>query len=49
MAGDAIPRMADTTTTADDRAIRKRALLDGPKEFDHVRIDRARHRKPVQE
>jgi len=31
MAGDTIDRMGDTTTTAGDRAIRKRGLLDGPK------------------
>lgn len=49
MAGDAIDRMADPATTADDRAIRKRVLLDGPKEFDRVRIDRAKRSKPVQE
>jgi hypothetical protein len=30
MAGDAIDRMGDTTMTADDRAARKRDLLDDP-------------------
>ncbi|MCA1415803.1 hypothetical protein I6F30_32455 [Bradyrhizobium sp. NBAIM20] len=49
MAGDAIDRMGDTTTTAEDRAIRKRDLLDGPKEFDRVRIDRSRRSKPIPE
>ena len=37
--------MGDTTSTIDDRAIRKRDLLDGPNEFDHVRIDRPRRSK----
>ncbi|MGY3473672.1 hypothetical protein [Bradyrhizobium ottawaense] len=49
MAGDTIDRMGDTTTTADDRAIRKRDLLDGPKEFDRVRIDRPKRSKPSQQ
>jgi hypothetical protein len=49
MAGDAIDRMGDTTTMAEDRAIRKRDLLDGPKEFDRVRIDRSRCGKPIRE
>ncbi|WP_128947998.1 hypothetical protein [Bradyrhizobium nanningense] len=45
MAGDTIDRIGDTTTTADDRANRKRDLLDGPKEFDRVRIDRPKRIK----
>lgn len=49
MSGDAIDRMGDTTTTAEDRAIRKRDLLDGPKEFDRVRIDRSKCSKPIRE
>ena len=49
MAGDTIDRMGDATTTADDRAIRKQDLLDGPKEFGRVRIDRAKRGKPIQE
>jgi hypothetical protein len=40
MAADTIDGMSDTTTTADDRAIRKQDLLDGPEEFDRVRVDR---------
>jgi hypothetical protein len=40
MAADTIDGMSDTTTTADDRAIRKQDLLDGPGEFDRVRVDR---------
>ena len=49
MAGDTIDRMGDATTTADHRIIRKRDLLDGPKEFDRVRIDRPRRSKPIEE
>jgi hypothetical protein len=48
LAGDAIDRMGDTTT-AEDRAIRKRDLLDGPRGFDRVRIDRSRCSKPIRE
>lgn len=40
MAGDTIDRIDDTTSTMGDRATRKRDLLDGPEEFDQVRIDR---------
>ncbi|MGY3602517.1 hypothetical protein [Bradyrhizobium sp. Leo121] len=47
MAGDTIDGIGDTTTTADDRAVRKRDLLDGPKEFDRVRIDRPKRSKPT--
>ncbi|MEY9879149.1 hypothetical protein [Bradyrhizobium sp. USDA 328] len=49
MAGDAIDRMGDTTTTAEDRAVRKGDLLDGPKEFDRVRIDRSKRSKPIRQ
>lgn len=49
MAGDTIDRTGDTTTTADDWAICKRDLLDGPKEFDRVRIDRPKRSKPSQQ
>ncbi|OAF05367.1 hypothetical protein [Bradyrhizobium neotropicale] len=48
MDGDAIDRMGDTTATADDRATRKRDLLDGPAEFDRVRIDRPKRGKSIQ-
>jgi len=41
--------MGDATTSANDRAIRKQDLLDGPKEFDRVRIDRAKRGGPIQE
>jgi hypothetical protein len=40
MAGDAIDNMVVATATADDRATRKRNLLNGPEEFRQVRIDR---------
>ena len=53
MAADAIDGMVDgmgdTTTTAEGRAVRKRDLLDGPKEFDRVRIDRSKRNKRVRE
>ena len=49
MAGDTIDQMGDATTSANDRAIRKQDLLDGPKEFDRVRIDRAKRGGPIQE
>jgi hypothetical protein len=45
MAADAIDDMGDTTTTAEGRASRKRDLLDGPREFDRVRIDRSKRSK----
>jgi len=48
MAGDTIDRMGDATTTADAREIRKRDLLDGPEEFDRVRIDRPKRSKPIE-
>ncbi len=48
MAADAIDGMEDTNTTAEGRAIRKRDLLDGPKEFDRVRIDRSKRSKQAQ-
>jgi len=47
MAGDTIDGMSDAATTADDRAIRKRDLLDGPEEFGRVRLDRPRRGKSV--
>ncbi|WP_143198037.1 hypothetical protein [Bradyrhizobium sp. AS23.2] len=45
MAGNAIDRLGDTTTTAGDRATRKRDLLDGPEEFERVRIGRPKRSK----
>lgn len=49
MAGDAIDRMGDATTTAEDRAVRKRDLLAGPEEFNRVRIDRSKRSRPIRE
>lgn len=45
MAGETIDDMGDATTTANDRATRKRDLLNGPEEFDRVRVDRPKRRK----
>ena len=42
MAGDTIDHMGDTATTADSRASRKRDLIDGPEEFNRMRLDRPR-------
>lgn len=49
MAGDTIDRIDDTTSTMGDRAIRKRDLLDGPEEFDQVRIDRPKRSGLIRE
>jgi hypothetical protein len=40
MAGETIDGMIATAVTADDKAARKRHLLDGPEEFSRVRTDR---------
>jgi hypothetical protein len=40
LAGETIDHVLDTTTNADDRATRKRRLLNGPEEFSRVRVDR---------
>ena len=45
IAGEAIDRMGDATTTTKARAVRKRDLLDGPAEFGRVRIDRPKRGK----
>lgn len=45
MAGDTIDDLGDMATTADSRASRKRDLIDGPEEFDQVRLDRPRSKK----
>ncbi|MGL9616763.1 hypothetical protein QRQ56_02070 [Bradyrhizobium sp. U531] len=45
MAGDAIDGMSDMATTANDRASRKRDLIEGPEEFDGVRLDRPKNNK----
>lgn len=39
MAGETIDDMIDPTMTADNKAARKRRLLDGPEEFSRVRVD----------
>jgi hypothetical protein len=48
MARDAVDRLGDTTTTAGDRQLASGGLLDGPEEFDCVRIDRPKHSKSMQ-
>jgi hypothetical protein len=40
LAGETIDHAFDATTNTDDRATRKRHLLNGPEEFSRVRIDR---------
>ena len=40
MAASTIDNLGDTTTTADNRANRKCDLLNGPEEFNQVRVDR---------
>jgi hypothetical protein len=40
MAGETIDDMINATMAADDKAARKRHLLDGPEEFSRVRVDR---------
>lgn len=40
MAGETIDDMIDPTVPADNKASRKRRLLDGPDEFSRVRVDR---------
>jgi hypothetical protein len=42
MAADTIDGMGDATANAGDRASRKRCLLNGPKEFTRVRVDRSK-------
>jgi hypothetical protein len=42
MAADAIDEVGDVAANADDRASRKRHLLNGPEEFDRVRVDRSK-------
>jgi hypothetical protein len=42
MAADTIDGMGDATANASDRASRKRRLLNGPKEFTRVRVDRSK-------
>lgn len=42
MAGDAIDGVSDVSASLEDQANRKRRLLEGPDEFQIVRVDRAR-------
>lgn len=42
MAADTIDGMADSTGDAGHRASRKRDLLNGPEEFNRVRVDRSK-------
>lgn len=42
MAADTIDGMADATANAGDRASRKRHLLNGPEEFNRIRVDRSK-------
>jgi hypothetical protein len=42
MAADTIDGMGDATANAGDRASRKQRLLNGPEEFNRVRVDRAK-------
>ncbi len=48
MAGAAIDRLSDTTTTAAGRAARKRDLLNGPEEFSRDRVDRPARNKSLE-
>lgn len=43
LAGETIDHVIDATTTPDDRATRKRHLLNGPEEFSRIRVDRRRN------
>ena len=49
LAGDAIDHVIDVTTTAGDRASRKRHLLNGPEEFTRVRVDRPKSGKSIRQ
>jgi hypothetical protein len=42
MAADTIDDIGDAAANAGDRASRKRRLLNGPEEFNRVRVDRAK-------
>ena len=47
MAGQEIDRLGDPSATDEERQLRKRRLIKGPKEFRDIRSDRAkgRHRR----
>ena len=49
MAADTIDAVGDATADADDRATRKRDLLNGPEEFDRVRVDRSKRGRSVRQ
>jgi hypothetical protein len=40
MAADQLDQLADPSATTDEQAVRKRRLLQGPEEFQNVRVDR---------
>jgi hypothetical protein len=42
MAADTIDDLGDSTVNAGDRASRKQRLLNGPEEFNRVRVDRSK-------
>jgi hypothetical protein len=42
MAGDAIDGVSDVSASLGDQASRKRRLLEGPDEFQIIRVDRAK-------
>ena len=45
MAGRTIDALADQTVPGDDRAKRKRRLLEGPEEFREIRDDQRKSRR----
>ena len=47
MAGQEIDRLSDPSATEEERQLRKRRLIKGPKEFREIRSDRVkdRHRR----
>jgi len=45
MAADQLDRLADPSATADEQAVRKRRLLQGPEEFQNVRVDRLKKKQ----
>jgi hypothetical protein len=45
MAADQLDRLADPFATTDEQAVRKRRLLQGPEEFQNVRVDRLKKKQ----
>ena len=45
MAADQLDRLADPYATTDEQAVRKHRLLQGPEEFQNVRIDRLKKKQ----